>query len=201
MARSSACKASARPLRAMAKRWRVVPVAIRLHCFRGVRQAPEGTQSRHTIIASSHWRECCAVRTERSNRVTERHGRRAAGAPKGCRRLSRFGDLECPKIFHQIKDSLVPMDPTGIFRVFPPPFRFPDYPRRLFSEPSSQIFVREEVRRMIFRRNASLTIIIINQILAGINRGGINDFFVVHRESVSGATVDLCLLSTTNMGL
>ncbi|WP_419630805.1 hypothetical protein [Thiolapillus sp.] len=33
---------------------------------------------------------------------------RTAGAPIGCQRPSRFWGLGCPKIYHEVEDTLVP---------------------------------------------------------------------------------------------
>ncbi|MFC1355100.1 MAG: hypothetical protein G8D89_22300 [gamma proteobacterium symbiont of Clathrolucina costata] len=46
---------------------------------------------------SSHLRECCVARAERSDGVAKRHGRRAAGALIGCRdKRGRKGDWDVP---------------------------------------------------------------------------------------------------------
>ncbi|MFC1355108.1 MAG: hypothetical protein G8D89_22340 [gamma proteobacterium symbiont of Clathrolucina costata] len=46
---------------------------------------------------SSHLRECCVARAERSDGVAKRHGRRAARALIGCRdKRGRKGDWDVP---------------------------------------------------------------------------------------------------------
>ncbi|WP_293674921.1 hypothetical protein [Thiolapillus sp.] len=38
---------------------------------------------------------------------------RTAGAPIGCQRPSRFWGLGCPKIYHEVEDTLGPSIPMG----------------------------------------------------------------------------------------
>ena len=70
------------------------------------RRAPEGKQSRHPNAASSHW-ETSTEQQRACEVVAQCLVTRTAGARIDCQRPSRFWGLGCPKIYHEVEDTLV----------------------------------------------------------------------------------------------
>ena len=70
-----------------------------------VRIAPEGKQSRHPNVASSHW-EASTEQQRACEVVAQCFVTRTAGAQIGWQRPSQFWGLGCPKIYHEVEDTL-----------------------------------------------------------------------------------------------
>ena len=89
-----------------AKRRRVVPGSR--EATRETRRAEgaKGIPREHPNAASSHMGDRCVAATS-LRCCAERRLTRTSGAPMSCRRSIRFWGLGCPKIFHEIEDSLV----------------------------------------------------------------------------------------------
>ena len=88
-----------------AKRRLVVPSSREAALFSGVpwrqRENKAGLRTRRPVIwePSTEQQRACEV-------VAQCLVTRTAGAPIGCQRLSRFWGLGCPKIYHEVEDTL-----------------------------------------------------------------------------------------------